>query len=782
MTYPRWLYYILKKDGRSGKIVNGVPTYTGIPTPLPNTPQGWQEINLAYERPVEKHGLTTQFGLQFGHVLNGAHLLRDAIYNRTTEDELELLIQRLKLIITDTTYDWYYKYFTKMEIDLSASEDEQDIFKAPLLGTGLEKLIKAGYETVHSFPMNDPEAVNLEMDGIELEKKGSFILVDGLEIDNTTYGDSSWAPFPLVNSEGSAAGIALFSQDIENTAGVSFADKLLSTNFFAKAAGNVQGSIDLHITGKIVYECTEQDAANGLIMRFLRSNQDIGNQNDYLLFTDSPLVQGTTYTHDIDITIPLQANERCYLEMILGTTGVDTKFQFSPDSKLSAEFGYTAPATIIKAFRRSTLLIKLIKAITGSEDYAKSDLCTEFDDLLITCGDAIRGIEAAVLKTSLSDFFKDCDSTLMAGEAIIKIDGADKYEIEDREYYYPNNDDSEDTDLGEATDFEIQPAKDLKCNTFKFGHQKQNIEDVNGKYDPNGNNQFTGPLTKDIKEYNMVSPYKSGPYEIELLRLNLEGKTTTDNDSDNDVFVIAAEEEQTTYPEVTVSFSEAFAGIILPTSVKLRAGQQIRITGSVSNDGVYDVVSVNFFLLFQVAVLTQPVTDETDVLVSIEIISGFNYILNRPVYDTLEGVPTDTIFNLPYLTPKTMLKRHIRWIASMNAGLETKKIKFSSDKDNKNSGLKTVLGSVTVDEDAEESFAGAEKMFQPFYAIFKASPLIDLPELLEENPNRIFSVTDENGYIWRGFLRISGLAANEYTPQEWRLLLTPDNDMTRRVY
>lgn len=777
MSFKKFLYYLIKKDGRSGQVINDVVTYSGQPKPLIYTPDGWQDLQILFERSLDKHGLITMSSLPFGFVIDGAKIIRDALYKETIEAELFLLIQRYKLILEPTTYDHLYKYLIKGELDLSKAEDTRDIISVPILEVGLSKLLKANEKTVYQFPMNDPACVNLLMDGIELDQKGNFALVDGVEIDNTLYGDSSWAPFSFLNSEGSQQAIAFSTQTLENTAGTAFADRLLSSNFFAQASEFNTISTNINITGKIVYHCTKQDAANGLKMRFLRSGQNVGNQNDYDLFIDTPLVQGTTYSHDINITIPLAPGERLYLEMIFGNTGVDTKIRFDNTSRLSVEYIYRGAPTYVKCYKIFDIFKKLCGKVFNDENVAVSELLNlpEIKDILITCGDAIRGISGATLKTSLDDFWQFVDSVFMAGQAITP-DGL-SFEIEDRAKYYTESDE---IDLGSITDLKITPAVDIMANTYKFGHQKQDIEDVNGKRDPNGNNQFTGLTTKVVKEYNMVSSYKTGPYEIEILRINLDGKNTTDDNSDNDVFAISAIAQSPI--AATVGFDNSLSAMFIGSAEGLQVGQKIRITGSGLNDGVYDILGITSALLFQIITFAQSVQNETNQNVTIEWLTGGYYTLNRPAYSTLEGVPHSSIFNLPFFTPKTMLLRHLRWIAGINYGLGTSKIKFTSGKDNKNTLLKTVLNGVTIDEDKDESYSNVTPMFIPFYVAFKTEVPIDLPEDLETNPNRTFKFTDEYGQDWKIFMRMGGFAPNDYTPQEFKGLLTPNNDIKRLIH
>lgn len=779
MSLKRFLYFILKEDGRSARVVNGVVTYSGQPYPLPQSPEGWQEILLAWERSLELHGLVTNFSLPMGFVRDAARITRDALYKETTETKLFLLIQRLTLILSLTDYNWFYKYFYRGELDLSAADDTQDMINVPIMEGGLSKLIKAAWDTDFEFPLSDPACVNVAMDGIDIQEKANYELLTGFEIAKSVFGENFFLPFTFLNRDGQSTGITFISENVQDVTGLSWADKLAVDNYIAKAADNNSTDIDVHIVGTMIVTCTQNDIGSFLRTRFLRSNQLIANQNDYLIAFQSPIVDGDTYRFDVDMVIPLEPGERLYMEGIYNTGGVDVKIQFEVGSTFALSYTNRYKTTYVLAWPRMALYKALIKRITGSDANAISQLCTDNDALVITCGDAIRGLTGVTVKTSLRDFFKDNDATFMAGMAIT----AAGVELEDRTRYYEQSVPPDEIDLGIIVDFEIKPAQDLKYNTFKFGHPKQDTQDVNGKYGPNGNNQFTGPLTKDVKEYNMVSGYKADPYEIESLRQNLNGKTTTDDKSDNDVFVLATV-AGTAIQTVLLSFIASGNYIVFPLTPVIVPGMKFIITGSASNDGTYTVTSVDQFTTTQTVHTDITITiSEGPISVQVEFILGLLYTLDRPAYTTLEGVPNDTIFNLPLLTPKTMLLRHGRWIRSMNAGLDSQKIVFASGKDNQNTELKTVLGSVTVDEDKDEAISGlGAYMFLPWYFIFKTQVPIGIPELIEDNPNLSFKFTDEAGQVWRGFSQLIGVAPNDYTPQEFKLLATPENDILKLIH
>lgn len=759
MSLKKFLYYLIKDDGRSAEVVNDVVTYSGQPKPLPQTPDGWQQILLAWERSIEKHGLITKFSLPLGFIRNGARIIRDALYKETIEAKLLLLIQKLELVLTPTTYNWVYKYFFRGELDMSQTEDELDIVNVPILESELTRLVKANEKTVYEFAMNDVRAVNVLMDGINLHLKLNYLILEN------TYTADSLIGVAFVDSEGTNLGIAGFTiaqQAIPGDLTTSLEYFLITTEAQTfRVYGKLMFSFNVLYTGIAPFFDVE-----------IRSS--LGNTTN--LGTVTLPNPGTEI--NIDQTISGSAGEKFFL--IINTSffaNILSGDLIFSESKLYIETKNRFKTTYIKAFKRFDLFKMLVGRITGNENYAISQLCQDFNNEVITCGDAVRGIETATLKTSLSDFFDDCNATFMAGLAI-RPEGV---EIEDRIRYYTEQDE---IDLGNVIEFVKKPAIDLMNNTFKFGHQRQEIEDINGKYDQNGNNEFSGPLTKIVSTYEMVSPYKAGPYEIEILRINLEGKISTDDNSDPDVFVISTIGTDTLL--ANVSFIAALNAMAIADASKFAQGAKIKITGSANNDGIYDVFSVVFILVGSLVVFVQPVIDESSVDVTIEWLGGAIHTLNRPAYSTLQitsSFTEDTIFNLPYLTPKTMLLRHKRWIRSMNAGLDNQKIKFANGKENKNTDLLTVLSGVTIDEDRDESLSDfGDYIFLPWYFTFKTETPINLPELLEANPNRSFNFTDEYGQNWRGFLLMAGIAPNDYTPQEFKLLATPNNDIELLIH
>lgn len=763
------LFFFVEKDGRVRQIVNGVTTSLTTKKPLPQAPIGSQEISIGWERSMELWGNIRNFSLPLGFVMDGGKMLRNDMYKFTVDRELWLLILRYVSEIDATHYKDYYKYLYKGQLDFSTFDDKQGdrVVEMSIMEGGIHKLLKSQAAVEFAIPFDD-DAVLIRMDGIALQRKANYRLVDGFEIDNTNYGDFWWAPLSFISEEGSGAGIAFASQTIENINGLSFADKLLSSNWMAQAAPNLSNPIDLHIIGKISYQCTEQDVTNGLKMRFLRSGQNTGNQNDYQLFFDVAIVQGQIYTHDIDITIPLQPGERLYLEGFLGSTGADTKISFLADSKLVAEYERTADPTNIKAFTPYVFFKKLCAKMGIDSTLCESDIlkiCT----ILITCGDAIRGLDDSEIKTTWNDFFKAYSTYLMGGAGI--VNGILRFEY--FTFFFVMDSVRAATELGEAKDMNPKPATDLLFSSVKVGHAEQEVDDVNGKFDFNGYQIYTSPEKIVTRQLDLQSPYKAGPYEIEITRMNLEGKTTTGNSNDNDVFVIDGKAQNTVMP-TTVSF---VAPNILLTDLStiLIEGQKIQIVGSASNDGIYNIENAVYPIVGGVITLVEnTIITESLVGVTINILTGPVYLLDRSAVVTA-GVPSPaTIFNVR-LSPDRILSTWFPWIKSFLFNYDGEQLIFESANRNKDLVADGLVQKRDIDIDAMGT-----PIARPFYIEFGTQVPNELIDSLETDPNRCFATNWERTR-WTGFLWNAGIAPNSRAEQTYKLLMTAENDPKKLI-
>ena len=223
--------------------------------------------------------------------------------------------------------------------------------------------------------------------------------------------------------------------------------------------------------------------------------------------------------------------------------------------------------TTIKAKKALSVGNELIKKIADNTHSLESNILKN-TTIAISCGDAIRGIDNPILKTNFKDLFTSLNRNLeIAGSINNK-----KFIIEAKKTAYNN---TLLYDLGEIKDAKFDFYEPLLANSIKLGYANQDYDDLNGRDEFNNTSEFKAPITRVNKLYDLTAPYRGDMFGIEFTRINLQGKTTTDNNSDNDVFML----------DVEYDFTDA-DGI---ENYKLRRPSFTSITGLIDPTGAFNI-------------------------------------------------------------------------------------------------------------------------------------------------------------------------------------------------
>lgn len=737
MTGAEWKYYIMEEDGRTGRIVNGVVSFLSSPKPLPNNPDGWQDVLIAWERSMTRYGNMRNFSFPLGFVLDGAKILRDGLYKSNVDRKLYLLIQRRVTELDDTYFRDYYKYFYKGQFDFTTAEDKQgqSRFEVNLMEGGKWKLLKAKEDTVYSIPF-DADAVRVKMDGVELDGVYNWIIGERTEGSGTT-----WPVMVISSQEQKAPGIAVF----DVTSGEEIADLADNLNYFmAVNEAPVDGTI--RVSGSI--KMYNPDPLQIRFLQLFKYNVNTGVTSPFISLYTGPEAEVITFDEDV----PVVPGDRLFLAFNAYYTEGDFKVQLKSKR----------PTTYIPAFTAYTLFRKLVENITGNADDAAS-VILKTSPYVVTSGDGVRGLAGASVKTSLKQFFTAFNVYHMLGMGVEN----NKITIEARQHFFQYG---TPIDCGNTKDLVITPAVDLMFSRLKIGHTEQNIQDVNGKYDFNGIYHYSSPIESVSNELDLVSPYKAGPFEIEITRINFEGLTTTDSSNDNSVYVIDAVAQPTTFTG-TVRFitDNIFPYQLdnLDTDLEFTTGQTITTT-STQNPGPFTIGRVFNFLGAQVLELLEPVVNET-VSTTITVTSGAMYNLRREIIPTA-GVPSpETVFNVS-LYPPFLLRIHGAWLRGVLEGYPGKSLEFNSTNLNKD----LVADGIAAADVPVLSLAAP--MLSPWYFEYATQVPISLVDELETDQNRSFSGTNE-GRNFEGFGISTGLAPNTREEQTFKILLVPGQDI-----
>lgn len=815
MTSKDFLYFLLEEDGRSKyEDSNGLISSTVQATPLANTPDGHQDILAGFERDKEDLGTIRSFSFPLKFVKSGAKIIRDTMYKMGLNARLFLLITRREVAFTNSTFSDYHTKFYRGELDLVSCIDNEHTITVNMMETGLAKKIAANKDTKYEFSLTDPRSIGVKMDGMPLKQTANFQINEYNQANNTGrfFVDAGWT-----TTEGRAPGFAGHSVPYGNITTTSY-NYSTGTDYlfdFSQAVNNIR------MKGKVLIRREGTVLTNTLFEAYFQTN--LGNNIPVIPSMLVPTSQAVTIP--FDITFNALQDERFFF---LFNTGLDiTQEIIISETTFTLDFSSTFRETSTRAFTPAVMLDMLIERIGGFPGRSVTTLLSAdpYQNLVLTSGDGLREFPDPKIKISLKEFLQIYRAYAFAGGGVHK----EKYEVESLDAFLNPN--ANIIDLGEVGKCDIVPAKDLLFNKVKVGHKHTTIDDVNGRYMFNTTHTYGTPVDNMNVEKKIESPAIADPYIIEHIRANFDGKSTTDGDSDNEIICLHVEKSTATEQFVANNIaSQVFlsgAGqIVMPAqsgSTQLVANSsntefqyvgsntqnvtlsvvinsqkgdnsssrlRILINGSVfathdytANGGttgtpVYQVtLNPNDVVSVEVAyngIGVIPVTVNTCIL-KITLTAIVQYSLFRETYDVLSGVAAGSqVFNIELLSPKRILMLHRRWLNSAVYGLSGRNFNFNIT--DRNPELKTEKNGVVIEEKADLPITD-DIMWLPWYFDIEPIAPLNLVNSLDDDNKQIFRFT-WNGVQLKGFLWKAGIAPSDSKPQVYRLLSTPDNDLT----
>lgn len=559
-----FLYFFVDAQGRSYyEKPDGSIGVTNIKTPVSDTPEGWQDSAIQYGRSFRFPGMIRSFTVPLKGYLDSSKILKYLMYAiGGIEVICNLIVEKLN---RDTgEHDGYYLG----EMDFSQFSDEDNGAVINVMQGGLSKLIKSNENTTYEIPLNVPEAIVINFDGIELISDVTllnykdYIQSGDIETPNARSGEFINIGIIMTPSETQYPSLLWNGNtQYQSNDGNDFPDQWL-----AKATADTQlilksGIIEFNVAG-----------SDQVILMWYCKN-DITGAERYIGI-DS-IVSGGGLEHHIlfmEGTFNFLANERIWLIVrnVGGSPSKVISFAWEPLNdpnglhEINLTYNYRKPASDVKALRASYVFNQLIKKISnGKYSGAGSILLGEANDYVLTSGDGLRGFEKAVIKTSINDFIDSYNTRFNIGFG----DENNMGTIEEKQYFF---NDTAGFNLGEVNDFQCAPAIDHIFNEIKIGWPNQNYSDVNGRNEFNTTWQWTTPIKRIPKVLDLQSKYRADPYGAEFTRINLTNKTTTDSTSDNDVFIINIE---STADPITNKFNlnrpafDSILGIISPSTI-----------------------------------------------------------------------------------------------------------------------------------------------------------------------------------------------------------------------
>lgn len=781
-------YYFLDKEGRSYYLTNsGNVDKSATPKPLELAPEGRKSITIGYERSITDKELgvvrSFTFPTEFGK--KASRILKSILYTKNIGEKIYLLIQKLKVTvdIPSVLFRMKYQFLYKGEVDLTSFVDKDERTSVTISEGGIAKQIKSNEGNTYEFNLDsDKDAVLVKHDGMNLYDTVNFAVTP---IDQKTVfgaGSGRYLPASMISREGTAAGFAGFANS--GTTTYNEPPPIEQAEFYTsqvitgmKIRGKIKVQIDFTYTPTPPFQTTEKYVLclnSNLRQGSIFNTPGIAYLNPNGKNGEPLHSQTNTVEFDFDVTFDSLENEYFFIYAYGPPFSVTiAKFEYL-ETNFKIEFKSRFKTTYVKGLPLSILGKRLTAKNTGSENNIDTSFLSQHDNLIILSGDNMRSIPNGKVKTTLKDYKDFVWCVLSASRGIENS----RLTFDEFPHFLDYNDPIE---LGPVANLEVNVAKDLICNTIKTGYPVQQIDDVNGKYSFNNTFNFSTPLElEQPKSLDLVTNYLTDAYYQEIIRINLDGKTTTDDTGDNQVMVLNTDQntEVITGTDILID-SDSNGNYFSITGVIDKADffkTKFTVSGTTSNNGTYTVKNVVIGVNVLNVYVNENIVTET---VSAATFSVTYYTLKRASYSSISGIPDpDTIYNIEELTPKRILLKHRKWINSIFYGFQGQKITFESTE--KNADLETTLSGTAIKEKSSYEI-GTDILFKPFYFDFDTIAPVDTVEILETNINRCFSF-EWYGKTYKGFLRKAGASTNDNKSQKFKLLCTPDTDLTNLIF
>jgi hypothetical protein len=556
--------YFLKVDDKFQYVEDGVVKETTTPKPLAFNPDGWRNVSIQNVRNQKYFALDRSISVPLSFVEDGAQIIKHWNYKKGLRAKLTLYIGQQKLYFDATHYGYYYTYLFSGELDMSSFKRSGPKVTINIKEAGIPKYIQSNQDVKHEFPLNT-DYIKVKLDGVRLRSTTTYSIIRSFAAQ--ALGMKQILPSLKTTNEGPLFNLILQPEigDLLNLANNTITGFNPATDeryWLTSAANNMQ--ITVRVRGGIVGNTPTSSGNAGnewKLQTNLGQEITIGTINTPFSGSNNPAVK-----FNISNTITLQKEERVFLYRESTTFNNSGFWSYDDTTEFIIEAVDRLAPTFIRAKRPESLYKSIISKVCESKFTGESITLQNYKNIVVTCGEAIRGIENPVIKTSLTDFFQSFNAVL--NMALGDING--KVRMEAKTFFI---DHLEPVELGDVVELEDSYANDYLINSLKIGYNSRTYDDVNGRQEFNNSNLYSTAAVGIAKELNLISTYRADCYGIEFLRLQTLGKDTTDTSSDNDVFIIHIKDNPSydpvegEYYEVDRSLNQYATGLLEPETV-----------------------------------------------------------------------------------------------------------------------------------------------------------------------------------------------------------------------
>jgi len=569
---------LMYKEG-SDRMIRKVNPLLGEECALPQSPEGWQQMQLSFQRNSHYWAINRSFGnntLKF--VGAGGRILRSLLYQgKGTETNVMLIVCKWD----DMT--GVYRLYYSGQIDFGKDGDQvTEGITVSLLEGGLTGMIKSLEKSVFEIPCDGsiPENLKVNITGLLYDDVFHFQITSVTLPSGEDSGGDYVLPMTLVSNDGDNIGVTKNSPSLEHITGDYFqrsANCALSfdtpTYYKLKGTITVKSDPSIHNTAFNMYTATNKSVvvAGGLSNAMGLVGPGKYDPSDGAWVANSQHLDGQKL-FSFEVSGLLDAGEKLFVNIFnnfgaFPTTivGGNLDATFASQYKHSRAVGIT----MWDLFR---LIMKNMYAkhlAIGGQPFnydVQSSLLQENLGIVCASGDALRASTdpnyfqyynqatlnpanpnnqdynqfpslGPVIKANLSDHFDTTTALKNAALGVRRVGNKDVVFIEKKSYVM---DPSIITmSLSKVSNLKVSVALDYYFNWVKAGYEEQNYDEKAGKFEYNAPNEWQAPIRSIAKVLELISKYRADSRGIDLTRYNTQGgKSSTYNASDNSIFMM----------------------------------------------------------------------------------------------------------------------------------------------------------------------------------------------------------------------------------------------------
>lgn len=504
--------------------------------------KNWDDFELAYKR-SDYDGVLRSFSTKFEFVNRSYNLLKE-------EYSKNYLSSSAGIAFYKRNNSWNWDKVFQCALDFSSYSDDGYTISINAIDDTLAAIIKAKRNIQYEYLVSELKPQSLYYDGLKFRYEAKYVS------GGTTVEDDANLQYiqfhGALQAEGGTrpATVSFPVYILDNSelpkrdSPLVFTDEPFTTDgsvqIFAEALSNIDITLKLSFSFYVTADNAHGTAYADVVLFVKRANGDLARFGAWRHIAGNI----PTIVSEL-INISLNSGDSIGMDLLLYNSATPITMTWTTylrDFSLSVNFQSRINPVNIDVLLLTTVAEKLLESMTDSSDYSvdiynyvpggitRSRLSSCF----IMPAESARNLPNAKLYTSFKKF---CEFMEAEFGYVLVIEGNNVTFI----HRYALFDNYVVKDLSDQiNDYEYSVNSSLVNTSVKVGYDKQDYDSINGRDEFRFTNEFSTGLKLTDNTLSFISPYRADAYGIEFL-VQKRGEDTTDNDSDNDVFIVGCQ-------------------------------------------------------------------------------------------------------------------------------------------------------------------------------------------------------------------------------------------------